>query len=270
MPAARLPENLPSIEYLCEAFSYDPATGDLTWRERPVHHFVDADYQRRFTARYYGIAAGSRDRRGYLLISLNHRKYWVHRICWAIHTGRWPEHFIDHINGIRHDNRAENLRDVPQLINGKGAVKSKNNTSGYTGVGWRQKGNKWLAYITVRGRRIHLGLFGDLADAVAARKAACERFGFSEYHGQDNPNEEIDASPGSLRSNNTSGYTGVTLHKGWWAANITIDGVVHRLSSYRTKEEAAEARRAAEIKYGVSKMSLLGNGPPAITPTNKE
>lgn len=41
----------------------------------------------------------------------------VSRLIWKVHTGRDPIGVIDHINGIRDDNRFENLRDVPPHIN---------------------------------------------------------------------------------------------------------------------------------------------------------
>lgn len=36
----------------------------------------------------------------------------AHRVAWKLLTGRDPRGFIDHINGIRSDNRPLNLRDV--------------------------------------------------------------------------------------------------------------------------------------------------------------
>lgn len=41
----------------------------------------------------------------------------AHRLIWKIHTGRDPVGLIDHINGVRYDNRIENLRDVPIHVN---------------------------------------------------------------------------------------------------------------------------------------------------------
>ena len=42
-------------------------------------------------------------------------------------------------------------------------------------------------------------------------------------------------------STNTSGYKGVSLHKGKWQASIRIDGRLRYLGRYETKEEAAKA-----------------------------
>lgn len=45
------------------------------------------------------------------------KNYRVHRVVWALHHGKWPEHTINHINGIKTDNRIENLEDIPMMEN---------------------------------------------------------------------------------------------------------------------------------------------------------
>lgn len=54
-----------------------------------------------------------------------------------------------------------------------------------------------------------------------------------------------------LRSDNTSGVTGVTWHKGEkiWVARITIDGVRRLLGRYKKFEDAVKARKEAENEY---------------------
>lgn len=58
----------------------------------------------------------------------------------------------------------------------------------------------------------------------------------------------------SIRKDNRSGFHGVSFlkNKGKWRARITVDGeVVHLGAAYNTKEEAVEARKKAEKKYGI-------------------
>ena len=59
------------------------------------------------------------------------------------------------------------------------------NSSGHIGVCWSRRESKWRAEITVDTRRIHIGYFTDMADAIAARKAAEITYGFHPSHGKD-------------------------------------------------------------------------------------
>lgn len=54
------------------------------------------------------------------------------------------------------------------------------------------------------------------------------------------------------RSNNTSGCTGVRLDKNWgnYEAYIKVDGKVVYLGKYDKFEDAVDARKQAEVKYG--------------------
>lgn len=50
------------------------------------------------------------------------------------------------------------------------------NSTGQPGVVWRGETGKWRAYISVGGRRINLGHYKDLGDAVRARREAEEKY----------------------------------------------------------------------------------------------
>ena len=93
-----------------------------------------------------------------------------------------PKYDIDHINGesSRYDNRKSNLRVCSHSQNMMNAKIRSDNTSGVKGVSWFSKGNKWSAYIFVDKKKIHLGLFTEFEEAVAARKEAEEKY-FGEF-----------------------------------------------------------------------------------------
>ena len=61
------------------------------------------------------------------------------------------------------------------LVQGRRAMSLQtNNTSGYKGVTWKL--DRWVARITVNSRRINLGRFKNIGDAIAARKAGEEKY----------------------------------------------------------------------------------------------
>ena len=185
MPIYRVPQALPPVDYLKACFSYDPGTSVLTWKERPRDHFPSPTGYGIFKARYAGKPAGAPHNAGYLQVRVAPGNYLAHRVCWAVYYGKWPTLDIDHINGIRTDNRIINLRDVSRQTNLRNAFRRPRNTSGHNGVTWSKHSEKWQAQVTMQGKNHYLGLFDNIADAVAARQRANEQFGFSPRHGQD-------------------------------------------------------------------------------------
>jgi hypothetical protein len=98
--------------------SYDPATGILTWKHRE-REFFTSDWQcNAWNARYAGAVCGKISQ-GYVRIKIFGQSYAGHRIAWAIHFGVHPSLMIDHINGVRNDNRIANLRDVSSTVNAR-------------------------------------------------------------------------------------------------------------------------------------------------------
>jgi len=136
-----------------------------------------------FTKRTTGKIAGTTIQRGYVHIGVAGKKYLAHRLVFLYMTGEFPSSDIDHINHITSDNRWSNLREVTKSDNSRNASLSKNNNSGTTGVIWQKDRSKWTANIRVHGKRIHLGCFLDINDAVKARKEAEVKYNFHKNHG---------------------------------------------------------------------------------------
>ena len=68
----------------------------------------------------------------------------------------------------------------------------KSNTSGVTGVSLQKKDKRWRASITFQGKSIHLGIFDNIEDAAAARKAAEDKYFkpmLEKYQDRLNPNK---------------------------------------------------------------------------------
>lgn len=144
-----------------QLLAYDPATGRFTWL-----------VNRAGTARA-GSLAGSADAQGYHVIRVDGELYKAHRLALLISRGSWPADEVDHVNGIRNDNRMQNLREVTKQQNAQNRVlPPRHNRSGVAGVHWFARDSKWLARITVCGKRRSLGLYTSFDAAVAARRAA--------------------------------------------------------------------------------------------------
>jgi len=93
--------------------------------------------------------------------------------------GRWPAKYLDHINGIRNDNRLCNLREATQTENTRNQGKQKTNTSGLKGAGWHKGQKKWVAKIRIGTTDKWLGTFSSKEEAHAAYCEAAKK-----YHGE--------------------------------------------------------------------------------------
>lgn len=132
-----------------------------------------------------GDPVGNPNKNGYLRFQYKGKYYLVHRIVWEMHNGEIPAGMqIDHLWHNKLDNRIENLRLVSPLDNHRNRGKAPKNTSGVTGVCWSKPRAKWLASITVKGIRKHLGMFSNIEDAAKARKQAEMLYGFHSNHGK--------------------------------------------------------------------------------------
>ena len=113
-----------------------------------------------------------------------HVMYWkgatmkVHRLIFIYMLGYIPEGQVDHIDRDRSNNTWTNLRMVSNTTNQRNTNKRKDNTSGMTGITWREGTGKWRARIMLDGRSITLGSFVKKEEAIAAREEANKRYGF--------------------------------------------------------------------------------------------
>lgn len=169
---AQNPKKLPASEKLREMFRYDARTGSLTWRVSNSNRVRVGD------------EAGTLRPDGYVAVNIDGVPRLAHRIVWCMVYGSIPaDALIDHDNRVRHDNRLDNLFLVTYTGNAKNSRKRKR-TALPTGVDWYARTGKWRAHIGVNKRQVHLGYFSDLDDAVTARHAAEEEYGFHEEHGR--------------------------------------------------------------------------------------
>lgn len=154
------------VEFLRGLFDYNCETGEIVRKVAAGSSSA-------------GRPVFSKNAHGYLRTKVNGKHIAAHRLAWALHTGSFPKSDIDHINGDKEDNRFANLREADRSQNQINRGLMKNNTSGHKGVNWNASEGKWMARCAAYGKRIHLGYFNNIADAVAAYKDAA-----SKLHGQ--------------------------------------------------------------------------------------
>jgi hypothetical protein len=175
-----------SQDLLNEFFHFHAETGCLYYKERDRKHFNTSHGYKKFNSRYAGRLAGSTSVAGYRTVKIFGKDYKVHRIVWILNFGGVIPHSIDHKNGIRNDNRLENLRLATQREQRRNTALSSRSTSGENGVCWQKRDKRWYAYIQINGKRKNLGYFVNKEDAIAARKAANKKYGYHENHGREN------------------------------------------------------------------------------------
>lgn len=162
-----------TVQEASQLLAYDPETGIFTWR---VNRKAGANA---------GDRAGGLSRKGYVMICLKRNTYFAHRLAWFYVYGEWPSDQIDHINGVRTDNRIKNLRVVENRQNCMNRALQSNNTTGAVGVYRIASKNKpWWGCISHGGKRVGLGCYRTFEEAVAARKRAEREFGYHENHGR--------------------------------------------------------------------------------------
>lgn len=104
----------------------------------------------------------------YLMTLADKKYYKTHRLIYMYHYGYMPKQ-LDHIDGDKHNNRIENLRECLPSNNSMNIGVKLNNTSGIKGVVWEPSRNKWRTRVCVQGKTVFSGRFNDLelAELVA-------------------------------------------------------------------------------------------------------
>jgi HNH endonuclease/AP2 domain len=150
-----------SNERLKELLNYDAETGIFIWI-----------IKRRGNVNI-GSVAGGKKPDGYIHIKLDGKTYKAHRLSWLYVYGKFPEKGLDHINEVKDDNRIVNLRLATDQENMQNISSPRiNNKSGYYGVSWNKKTNKWVAQIQINGKKKCLGFFKTIEEAYDVYKNA--------------------------------------------------------------------------------------------------
>jgi hypothetical protein len=148
--------------------AYCPESGGFTWR-----------FSGRGQTKRAGAPAGRLKPNGYVSLKVNGIEYYAHRLAVYLMTGRFPADQVDHVNGIRNDNRWVNLRLATHKENRRNTVgvPSRRKYSKYKGV--TKSRNRWVAQIFVNGGMMRLGGFSTEQEAADAYRNAAKK-----YHGE--------------------------------------------------------------------------------------
>lgn len=161
--ADNLKKEIEGIKKLLHYIDVDIETGICTWK-RPRKSINVGD------------VAGCKKEK-YHVICFDYMLYRRHRIVFYFAKGYLPQ-VVDHIHGVEHGDGIDNLQEASQRQNVIKKKGQKNNKSGYRGVCWSSRAEKYRATIGIDGKQIHLGYFDTPEEASKAyHQKAKETFG---------------------------------------------------------------------------------------------
>ena len=97
-----------------------------------------------------GKKAGCKQKNGYIILMLNKKFYYAHRIIYMMFNGIMPK-LIDHIDRNPNNNKIENLREATQTQNTCNRTAQSNSKSGVKGVYWVENRKKWVGRCQYKG-----------------------------------------------------------------------------------------------------------------------
>lgn len=228
-----------SLKRLREILGYNPETGGFT-------RLLDAGGEK------IGSAAGTlSNSTGYILISVDGNKLLAHRLAWFYVFGVWPKNQIDHINGVRTDNRIANLREATIAENRQNQTQFiRKNSSGYLGVHRVADSGLFAASIKKDGVKQHIGCYltpEEAHEAYRFRKIEVHPFGTLFPNGTSEPTK--------YRAKTRTGKRGVSPTKsGRYLAFVTLHGANRSLGTFDTVDLAQAAHQSANseiLRIGV-------------------
>lgn len=129
---------------------------------------------------------GGKNGNGYGRVSINGKMHYVHRLAFEEAFGTIPDGLL--IDHICHNRCCVNTKHL-RLANGQQNMANRSgldahNTSGFRGVSWHKRRNKWQARVQANGVSKTLGYFTEIEDAVLMVRTERLRL-FGEYAGKD-------------------------------------------------------------------------------------
>lgn len=152
---------------LDEYFIYDPNIGKVYNKITRSSRAIKDD------------ESGSIDNNGYLKTRFKKNEYTIHRLAWRLYYGEWPKKSLDHINGIKSDNRIVNLRECDHRTNAQNTHRHRNGK--LCGYWFDKKRNKIKSEIRIKNRVYHLGYHLNENEAYELYLKACKAIKIKEF-----------------------------------------------------------------------------------------
>lgn len=162
-----------TVELVKSVLKYDPDTGHLIW--------IGKSHSKRIIL---GARAGSLVKStGYRSVTVFGRAYQEHVLIWFMYYGEWPKGQVDHEDHVRDHNWISNLKDVSFLENMRNRKAMDGTITGHQGVWFNTRRNKYVAEITMNGKKVYQKSFDSARAAAEARAEELIRLGFHANHG---------------------------------------------------------------------------------------
>ncbi len=157
--------NIEELKNIKDYISYEPNTGIFHWIKRKSNA-VSKDTQ----------CGSAHPKYKYIVIKFDNKNIRAHRLAWMFVYGSIAEGMeIDHINGIRTDNRIENLRAVTPRENSMNKVRHREGKlvgAIKLDIIKNKRRTPWSSHIKINGKLKNLGYFMTEIDAHNAYKKA--------------------------------------------------------------------------------------------------